>query len=284
MKTEFSLARTACPKAVAMRLRTPCAPRLLRLLVLLALPAAAEAQFTYTTHNGAITITGYTGPDGAVTIPDRIPDTTSGLPVTSIGNSAFLQSPSLTSVTIPNTVTNIGDEAFDLCTSLSSVTVGNSVTSIGSGAFSGTSLTNVTIPNSVTSIGDDAFYYCTSLSSVFFQGNAPSLGAGVFADDNVTVYYLPGTTGWGTALTDAPIVLWKPQVQSSRASLGVRTNQFGFTINWASGMTVAVDACTNLANPIWHPLATNTLTSGSAFFSDPQWTNYRTRFYRLRWP
>ena len=34
-------------------------------------------------------------------------------------------------------------------------------------------------------------------------------------------------------------------------------------------MTVVVEASTNLANPTWTPLATNTLTSGSAYFSDP---------------
>ncbi len=39
------------------------------LLLLLALPEAVQAQFTFTTNNGAITITGYTGPGGDVTIP-----------------------------------------------------------------------------------------------------------------------------------------------------------------------------------------------------------------------
>ena len=48
----------------------------------LALPAAVQAQFTYTTNNGTITITGYTGSGGAVTIPGTI----NGLPVTSIGD------------------------------------------------------------------------------------------------------------------------------------------------------------------------------------------------------
>jgi regulation of enolase protein 1 (concanavalin A-like superfamily) len=71
---------------------------------------------------------------------------------------------------------------------------------------------------------------------------------------------------------------------AARADFGLRTNQFGFIINAANGMTVAVDACTNLANPSWMPLATNTLTGSSLYFSDPQWTNYPSRFYRLRWP
>jgi hypothetical protein len=72
-------------------------------------------------------------------------------------------------------------------------------------------------------------------------------------------------------------------VQTSDTSFGARTNQFGFTISWASGMTVVVEACTNSANPIWVPVGTNTLTGGSAYFSDPQWASYPSRFYRLRW-
>ncbi len=54
---------------------------LLPLLLLLALPALVQAQFTFTTNNGAIAITGYTGPGGDVTIPSW----TNGYPVTSIG-------------------------------------------------------------------------------------------------------------------------------------------------------------------------------------------------------
>src|ERR1035438_9088035 len=109
-------------------------------LLLLAAPVMVQAQFTYTTNNGAITITGYTGPGGAVIIPDK----TDGLPVTSIGNKAFGESTNLTSITIPSSVTSIGPGAFYYCTSLS----------------------NVTLPTGVTSIGQDAFCYCWSLISV----------------------------------------------------------------------------------------------------------------------
>ena len=90
-----------------------------------------------------------------------------GYKVTSIGNSAFYNCSSLTSVTIPNSVTSIGEYAFNSCYSLTPVTIPNSVTSIGEYAFAYcTSLTSVTIPNSVTSIGNSAFYNCTSLTSV----------------------------------------------------------------------------------------------------------------------
>jgi hypothetical protein len=49
-------------------------------------------------------------------------------------------------------------------------------------------------------------------------------------------------------------------------------------------MVVVVEACTDLANAVWSPVGTNTLTGGSSYFSDPQWTNYPARLYRLRWP
>ena len=81
------------------------ATKLLPLLLLLILPGVVQAQFTYTINNATITITGYTGPGGAVAIPDTI----NGLPVTSIGYSAFGGCSSLRSVTIPDSVTSIGD-------------------------------------------------------------------------------------------------------------------------------------------------------------------------------
>ena len=78
--------------------------------------------------------------------------------------------------------------------------------------------------------------------------------------------------------------MWKPQIQTSDDSFGVRTNQFGFNISWASGMVVAVDGCTNFTSPVWTPLQTNTLTADTMYFSDSQWRNFPNRFYRLRWP
>jgi hypothetical protein len=168
-------------------------------------------QWNYTTNNGTITITGYTGSSVAVTIPSEI----NNLPVTSIGASAFQGYSSLTGVTIPTSVTNIGVEAFD-GSGLTSVTIPNSVISIGEGAFAGcASLTAITvnsgnpsyssvagvlfnqnqttliqypgaetgsyiIPNSVTTIGAIAFGGCSSLTGVTIPSSVTSIGASAF--------------------------------------------------------------------------------------------------------
>jgi len=203
-----------------------------------------------------------------------------------IGLSAFASCTSLANVTIGNGVTLIAQSAFFSCTSLTSITIPNSVNFIGGGAFSScTSLASVTIGNGVASLGDHAFNYCTNLMGVYLQGNAPNVGSDVFMDAaNTTIYYLPGTTGWGSTFAGRPAVLWNPLVATSDASFGVRTNRLGFTITGANNLVIVVEAATNLANPAWVPVGTNTLTGGSSYFSDPEWTNYPARFYRLRSP
>jgi hypothetical protein len=71
-----------------------------------------------------------------------------------------------------------------------------------------------------------------------------------------------------------------PQPQS----VSVPGNQFGFTIAGSSNLLVLVEACTNLANPIWSPIHTIASGGGPFYFSDSQWTNYPNRFYHLTSP
>lgn len=61
-----------------------------------------------------------------------------------------------------------------------------------------------------------------------------------------------------------------------------QTNGINFNASWSTRQTVVVEACTNLVNPVWSPVETNTLTNGSFTFSDPDWLSYPSRFFRLR--
>ena len=110
---------------------------------------------TWTTTNGEVTITDC---DETAIGELIIPDTIEGNPVTSIGEAAFRDCGSLTSITIPGGVTSIGVAAFRNCSSL----------------------TSMTIPDSVTSIGDYAFNNCTSLTSITFLGTAPTVATYAF--------------------------------------------------------------------------------------------------------
>ena len=101
--------------------------------------------------------------------------------VTSIGDSAFYDSRSLSNIVIPNSVTSIGDSAFEGCNSLGSLVIPNSVTNIGKGAFKWCkSLAEVVIPNSVTNIGEFAFCGCSSLAEVVIPNSVTNIGKGTF--------------------------------------------------------------------------------------------------------
>ena len=118
---------------------------------------------------------------GDIEIPRKVMYQSKTYTVTAIGNEAFRNCSSLTSVTIPNSVTSIGSYAFEGCYRLSSVSIPNSVTSIGAYVFEGcSSLTSVTIPNSVTSIGYCAFRSCSSLTSVTIPNSVTSIGGWAF--------------------------------------------------------------------------------------------------------
>ncbi len=100
-----------------------------------------------------------------------IPAEFNGLPVKEIGDSAFYDCDSLTSVVIGDSVTSIGGWVFYNCTSLTSIEIPNSVTTIGEAAFFYcTSLTSVVIGDSVTSISVSVFYGCDNLQYIEHSG------------------------------------------------------------------------------------------------------------------
>jgi hypothetical protein len=229
----------------------------------------------------------YTVPNSVIKIGNSAFDSCTGLTSvvisSSIGDWAFSGCSGLNKVAIANGIINIGCYAFEFCSSLTTVTIPDSITTIGKHTFDDcTSLTDVTIDLILipSSIASGSFSGCSSLTSIYLAGVSPSF---FWNPTNQiatpTAYYLPGANP--SSISNLPTALWLPQVQGKNASFGIQTNQFGFNINWASFLTVVVEACTNLANPLWTPVGTNTLASGSIYFSDPQWTNYPGRFYRV---
>ncbi len=150
---------------------------LLSLHPLIAL-AVKSGDFIYSVSNGKAIVTEYTGVGGAVTIPSTL----GGYPVAGIGDSAFEECSSLSSVAIPNGVTTIGDYAFYYCDGLTSITMPGSLISIGDSSFYGcSSLVSVVIPAGVLSIGGDAFSDCTDLVSITIPDGVSTIGEMAFA-------------------------------------------------------------------------------------------------------
>ena len=139
--------------------------------------------------------------------------------VTSIGGSAFADTPNLTSLAIPSSVTSIEGGAFANAPQLTSITVtaGNThfsadggvlfnqnrtaivayptgltatsydvpqgVTTVDDNAFSiggNTTLQRITIPSSVTHFGFDVFSGAAALADLRFEGNAPTVTTTTF--------------------------------------------------------------------------------------------------------
>ena len=148
----------------------------------------------------------YWGLTSAV-IPETVTYDGTTYSVTSIGDLAFRDCSSLTSVTIGSGVTSIGSFAFSRCSGLTSVvwnaencagfyesapfydfrsqitsfTFGDSVKHIPASLCYGmTKLPAITLPNSITSIGSSAFYDCSKLTSITIPDSVTSIGSYAF--------------------------------------------------------------------------------------------------------
>ena len=153
---------------------------------------------------------------GDVVIPATVTFNGKTFQVTEIGDHAFYQRGSVTSVTIPSSVTAIRYDAFGYCTGLTRVNITDlaawcdlncmnifpfycpyhlflngeeitdlvipeGITSIRNAAFSQClGLASVTIGNSVTTIGNNAFEDCTALTSVSIGNSVTEIGQVVF--------------------------------------------------------------------------------------------------------
>ena len=90
-------------------------------------------------------------------------------------------------------VTNIGEGAFQECYSLTSVSIPQSITIIGNKAFANcVRLKSLILPNGITAMGDYAFHECTGLSYITLLGETPpSISSLTFNNCNSWDFYVP---------------------------------------------------------------------------------------------
>ena len=191
---------------------------LLFLLMTLVLPIGACAYdayingiyYNFSGNEAEVTSSNNPGSySGILVIPEFVGKDEKTYRVTSIGEEAFLDCRTLTSITIPNYLTHIGSYAFFGCRSLTEVhikdmeawckitfgeshsnplyyakhlymngqeikdlTIPDSIATINNYAFYNCSdLKTITLPGSITSIGHDAFSWCSSLTDVYCDAN-----------------------------------------------------------------------------------------------------------------
>lgn len=122
-----------------------------------------------------------------------IPAYKDGIPITAIGEKAFLDS-EINSVYIPATVTVIESYAFQHST-LREIFINSGVAEIKNQAFANNAyLACVTIPSSVTVIGNMAFENCDSLKKVIFsEGLLKIQGFAFYGCDALENVIIPDT-------------------------------------------------------------------------------------------
>ena len=147
---------------------------------------------------------GFSKPSGALTIPSSVTYGGTTYAVTEIGEAAFRECSSLTSVTFPTSIVSIGDGSFYECTGLTSITIPSAVSFIGGFAFSGcvglttvnynadscttwnpvfdgdTNITTINIGQNVKIIPGPIFYGCTGVTSITIPRKIKSIGGNAF--------------------------------------------------------------------------------------------------------
>ncbi len=136
---------------------------------------AQEPEYAYQERpDGTVEITKYQGEQQEVVIPSEL----DGKPVSGIGDHAFSNNRSLTSVTIPENVHRIGSYTFCLCGQLASIDIPAGDQELGEWAFSDTKWLNDQ-PDGCVYLGEnDHIFYC-------YKGTMP---------ENTTITVKEGTT------------------------------------------------------------------------------------------
>lgn len=173
----------------------------------------------------SVTICGYNGIDEKIKIPSSVKINGTSRTVTAIGDKAFSENATASSITVPDTVVLIGRDSFSRCGSLTKLTlpkkiktipvdmckydaalisidIPDSVTTISGGAFWGcSSLKNVKLSKELVTIGDRAFYDCAALKTLHLPKTVSDIG-NLSLDRTGTILYEGSEKQWNDVTTD----------------------------------------------------------------------------------
>ena len=287
------------------RVLTDTAPYTERLESLFAeTPTAPTAHFTYEiTEEGTVTLTGYTGGELAVVIPEAIEDK----PVAAIAPEAFKGMATLKAVSVPDTVTEIGAGAFAGCVSLTSLRTpvitckdapffgalfGAASHEAGGGAvptelttlvltqgstipdyafYACRGLQAVSLPATVTAIGDFAFYGCSGLALITTaQASLISVGTKAFANCSALLELtLPATvTAMGIGILEGCGALESLTVPFAGGTADPAASEEGSASTAYLGYLFGATSYTFTAGYLPASLMTVTLTEGCTAIPD----------------
>lgn len=133
-----------------------------------------DANLRYALYDTYVQVIEYISEEPHITIPHEY----KGLPVISIREAAFKDSPSLERVTFGQNLLHIGKDAFAGCVNLSQVDMSAKVNVIETGAFANCqALKSIIIPPQVTELKSGTFSGCSSLTKVIVESNLSLLAA-----------------------------------------------------------------------------------------------------------
>ena len=196
----------------------------------IAVQAETDASnFNFDASTGTITSLNQNCTLSDIVIPKQI----GGVDVTTIGDSAFSEFTTITSISFEdgNKVTKIGNNAFKNMPSLSSIVLPSGVTSIGTSAFESTGIRNIVIPNGVTSIPDSCFSYASKLTSVTFGDKVTSIGTSAFASTGISSIVIPN------GVTSMPDSCFSYATKLTSVTLGDKVTSIGGSAFYNTALT-----------------------------------------------
>lgn len=126
----------------------------------------------------------YSGEETEIVLPSSVQHEGANYALTAIQNDVFYRKP-IISVTIPSSVVSIGDRAFRECSSLTTVVLSEGLAAIGSEAFwYCTALRAISLPSTLKSLGDNCFYAC-NFSRLYVPSSVTEFGDSIAQDRQI---------------------------------------------------------------------------------------------------